>query len=799
MSEDFFSDGGPLSDFPPGILTAGQDDQRKLLLAAAGRFAEQGFRIIPVRWINEEGECACPRGAECPSPGKHPVHREWPQVASSDRLTVANWWRSDGGGTLSEWWPQANIGIVTGRESRVFVLDVDNYNGGFQTLSGYERRHGALPVTRVHSTARGGTHYFFRHPGFTVRNSAASVLGQGLDIRGENGFVVAPPSVSKYGLYELEPVHDIEAAPAPEWLLAALRSYDKDQTGESVAGAMPTEATGAARRYVEAAVEAESSRMREARSGTRNDTLNQCAFSLGTLGGAGLLSEDAAFSALRDAALAAGLDEGEIRRTFTSGWTSGLESPRNVQWQSMHGTWPARAMTEFGLADRMFDHWGDRLRWIPEWDSWALYEGGVWTPGSRNAGEWLAQAMIRALPDTEALSYDEDSDVNEDGTATTSPRARFLDWVAKQQKRGVCSNSARLAAGIPSMQMKQTSFNSEPMLLNARNGVIDLTTGELLRHSPDYRMTLQCAAPWRREDTPLWDAFLRRVQPDPAMRAYLQRVAGYCATGLTSEQVFFLWWGAGANGKSVAQAVIAHILGTYSQTMPVSALMASSVDDRIPNDVARMDGKRFLVAAESKAGVKLDEARLKGLTGGDTISARYMRAEWFEFKPVGKIQLSTNNKPEVSDDQAIWRRIHVIPWAVSIPEEERDGQLQQKLISLESPGILNWIVQGALAWRDEGLNKPEPVTQAGSEYRHSEDSVRQFIEECLRVVEPQVRGVNRDATTIWSAYEEWRRMNGREYLKQKTLTSRIQTHGHGYVNSGGWRGFPTLEVIVSGI
>jgi putative DNA primase/helicase len=354
------------------------------------------------------------------------------------------------------------------------------------------------------------------------------------------------------------------------------------------------------------------------------------------------------------------------------------------------------------------------------------------------------------------------------------------------------------------MRMDQDTFDRDLMLLNVKNGVVNLETGELLDHSPDFRMTLQAQAHYRRgEPAPLWEAFLRRVQPDAAMRAYLQRVAGYCATGRTDEQAMFLWHGAGANGKSVAQAVIAHVLGAYAQTMPVSTLMASTVDDRIPNDVARMAGIRFLVASETAQNKKLDEQRLKQLTGGDTVSARYMRAEWFEFKPVGKIQLTTNHLPRMSDDAATWRRIHLITWPVVIPEHERDGTLQQRLIGEESAGILNWIIEGALAWQQDGLSPPEGVLAAKEEYRVEEDVIAQFITAMIEVVEERRSDPARDTASLHQAFQYWAQtenLTAEAKMPRKAFTQRMRKHGETadpqfvYYRGGGWAGFPALQV-----
>ena len=793
----------PVAEVFSGDLTPEEDAFRAVLRDAAVGYARRGWRVIPVRWITDEGVCSCKRGAECPSPAKHPVHRDWPNVATSEPEDVAGWWREKPEGLPTEWFPRAGIGIVTGMDSGIFVLDDDTYAGGDQTLGAYERRHGDMPETRVHSTPRGGTHYIFRHPGFPVRNSAARVLGTGLDVRGEDGFIVAPPSIGANGSpYELNPAHDIDPAEAPAWLVDLLRGHDREQSGASISTLPPEGATSRARRYGESAVRANADRLRRATEGNRNSTLNEAAFSLGTLGSAGIVTEEVAWEALHEAALAAGLGEDEIRGTFLSGWRSGLKNPRQIHWNVIGQDWPVRARTGFGMADRMVDHYGDRLRYCPDHDGWMIYEHGVWRMGNPRAGEWAAQQMIRALPETEALSFDDIAvGAGRDGEQV-SPREDFIAWVGTQQSSRAVNEAARLAAGLPVMQIRQADFDADPLLLNVRNGVVNLQTGELLSHDPNQAMTLQAAAAfYPSEPAPRWEQFLRDVQPDPEMRAYLQRVAGYCATGLTVEQAFFLMNGTGANGKSVFQSVIAAVLGSYSQIMPVETLMASSVDGRIPNDVARMAGKRFLVASESHAGKSLDEARLKALTGGDTMSARFMRGEWFEFRPKGKLQLTTNHLPRMSDDSATWRRIHLIMWPVQIPEEKRDGYLQDTLIREEAAGILRWIIDGAVAWTQTGLQPPRAVRAALDDYRQAEDIIGQFLadDSAVRRVPPERHVQGRSTASLWSRYRLWAEQQGYPVMHQRNFTSRVKQHGFEAVRSNGWSGFPELEVVVPGI
>jgi hypothetical protein len=371
-----------------GPLSGDREERRVAILQAAMAYARRGWKVIPVHWVDDNGACSCKDGADCSNPGKHPIHMNWPKVASAETNIILDWWAPNRTLPATDWWPAANVGIVTGVMSQIFGLDNDEYAGGGLTLAKYAKRHGDMPVTRVHQTGSGGQHLIFTHPGFPIRNSARKRLGEGLDIRGEHGFLVAPPSVSAKGPYEVMPVHDIDPAAAPDWLLHLLQEEDHGQKGTLVAGAEPSSGTGIARRYAEAAMVGSAERMRKASPGTRNDTLNEVSFSLGTLGGAGLITEDAAWLAVHEAALSTGLDDAEIKRTFLNGWRAGLKEPRQIAWEAA-GDWPIRARTDIGMADRMADHFADVLRWCPERQTWMTYVNGVWLPGpSSTATGW---------------------------------------------------------------------------------------------------------------------------------------------------------------------------------------------------------------------------------------------------------------------------------------------------------------------------------------------------------------------------------------------------------------------------
>jgi putative DNA primase/helicase len=772
----------PGQDVPAatGPLSGDREARRVAILQAAMAYARRSWKVIPVHWVTDEGACSCKLGAECPSAGKHPIHKNWPNVASSEADVILGWWAKDRELPAEDWHPAANVGIVTGSVSQIFVLDNDEFAGGGLTLAKYAKRHGDMPVTRVHQTGSGGQHYLFDHPLFPVRNSARKRVGEGVDIRGEHGFIVAPPSVSGKGPYEVMPVHDIDPAPAPEWLLHLLREEDHGQRGTMIAGSEPSSGTGIARRYAEAAMQQSAERMRKAAPGTRNDTLNEVAFSLGTLGGAGLVTEEAAWLGIHEAALSSGLDEAEIKRTFLNGWRAGLKEPRQIQW-NLAGDWPIRARTDLGFADRMADHFADVLRWCPERKTWMTYVNGVWIAATPETGHWFAQHMMRRLIDTEGKAYDDEpgTEIGPDGNEVPapSPFEDFVHWVTtKAHTLKAIGTAAVLARGMPLMQISEFGFDPDALYLNCLNGVADLVTGKLLPHDPELRMTLQCPVSYMPGATaPQWEAFLAQVQPDPEVRAYLRRIMGYSLTALTGEQVFFLHHGKGANGKSVLFDVIGRIMGSYNQVVPVETLLATQVEGRVPNDVARMNGRRLLLAAETKQGKQLDEAKLKQLTGGETITARYMRGEFFEFKPVGHIHLATNHLPRMSDDGATWRRLQLITWDVTIPEGERDPDLANRLFREEGEGILAWLVQGAQEWRDMGLALPDSLKLAAQEYREEEDFVAQFVAACMTTdLPPKTGRVGSSVSEVWSFYNTWAVDSGAPAYKQRELTARLK-------------------------
>jgi putative DNA primase/helicase len=311
-------------------------------------------------------------------------------------------------------------------------------------------------------------------------------------------------------------------------------------------------------------------------------------------------------------------------------------------------------------------------------------------------------------------------------------------------------------------------WDSDPYLLGVKNGVIDLRTGRLRPGMPEDRITMTCPVVYDSSATcPRWEQFLRQIfGDDPELISYIQCAVGYSLTADVSEQCIFLAFGEGANGKSTFLKTISRVLGDYSRNLPFSAFEIGGRSS-IPNDIAALVGKRIVTSVETNEATRLNEGRIKALTGGDAITARYLYAEFFTFQPVAKFWLAFNDKPRVVDNShGFWRRIRLIPFVHTFNGKQADKHLDQKLIA-EAPGILNWAIKGALEWRKTGLVTPAVVEMSTVEYREESNSVAMFIDDCCCIE----AGCWVSSGDLFAAYCIWAKRQDEEYLLDRRAFS----------------------------
>jgi putative DNA primase/helicase len=333
---------------------------------------------------------------------------------------------------------------------------------------------------------------------------------------------------------------------------------------------------------------------------------------------------------------------------------------------------------------------------------------------------------------------------------------------------------AMIALAESELAIKPELLDSDPWLLNVGNGTVDLMTGELHPHRPEEFLTKLAPGEFDPDSThPVWNAFLERMVPDNDLRAFLQRAAGYTLTGDTSEEVLFFVHGPTAAGKSSYAEAQKATLGDYAATCDFETFLRKRSDGGVRNDIARLMGVRMALSLEVDEGRDLAEALVKNLTGGDTISARFLYQEFFEFKPSFKLWLVANDKPRAnSEDSALWRRILIVPFPVSLPEDERDPALKDLLVHDQHvrSAILAWAIRGLREWFERGLDPPDAVRQATEAYRDECDHVPEFLAECCTLAPNAAVATSR----LRERYATWCKATGNRQLSDRALASALQ-------------------------
>jgi putative DNA primase/helicase len=396
---------------------------------------------------------------------------------------------------------------------------------------------------------------------------------------------------------------------------------------------------------------------------------------------------------------------------------------------------------------------------VSPWKKWLFYDGKRWNPTASEQVRRLAHETVKHFYLLAAKEVDRD-------------RAKELaDWGNVSCRSSAISAMLKEASALLAIDPSQ--LDRDPWLFNCDNLTIDLRTQTARPHSKaDFITKISPVTYDPKATAPIFGKVLATALPQTSID-FIQRFAGYSATGSTKEQVISIWEGSGANSKSTINSPIQNALGDYAKTTRPETLMVKR-GDTIPSDLAKLKGARLVTAAEAEDGHKLAESAIKQWTGGDKVQARFMYGDWFEFTPEFKMLLLTNHKPIISGlEHAIWRRIRLIPFTVRIPDAEQDKDLPEKL-NRELSGVLNWILAGLKKWLADGLGYPEEVREATANYQAEQSVINIFLEtNCLTQPDAMV-----EAGKLFKAFDQWRSTEGQPKMTQTKFGTLLTQLGY---------------------
>jgi putative DNA primase/helicase len=623
------------------------------LLSAALSYAARGWAVFPLN-------------GKLPLKGSH-GHLD----ATTDAAQVRRWWTK---------YPDANIGLACSSTRGPVVIDVDGPEGDAAA------RLLQLPPTREATSGRPHRrHLYFDPPVSGVRISRQLHLRPELDILGDGGYVVAPPSIHPATKQPYRWLNSLAPVPFPESVIALLAPNGENK--KTSAPPLPKTLT----------------------EGQRDAQLTSLAGSMRRRGA----SEDAIYAALQEentTRCQPPLPDKQLRKIAHS----------IAQYEPAVTIEP---LDDIGNARRFVRLHGEDVRYVPKWRSWLLWDGTRWKhEATREAQRWAEDVIRDILAQAQANADDDDlvKRLTKHAASTASQRKRsdLLETVKHQRD----------------IVLTPDQLDAAPWLLNVNNGTLDLRTGRLGPHRREDLLTKLAPVTFDPAATcPLWDRTLARIMNnDTELVAFLQRAIGYSLVGDTQEECFFFCYGTGRNGKTTLLETIHSILGDYAILMDFSSLLLGRFH-RESRDTPRLAGIRFAMANETPTDARFDEATVKQLTSTDTIHARRLYQEPFTFRPTHTLWLRANDKPTVRDASvAFWRRIRFIPFTVCITPQEQIKDLGAQLLR-EASGILAWAVAGCMDWQRDGMAAPKSVLLATAQYRQEEDVIGEFISARCRI------------------------------------------------------------------
>ena len=652
---------------------------------------------------------------------KNPITTNGYKDASSDPDQIRTWWEKH---------PNSNIGLATGKDANLVVVDVDVKNdaGGMESLKQLQDECGDFDTLMVH-TPSGGLHFYFEYPqgNYDIRNAAG--LRAGIDIRANGGYVIAPGSSIDGNAYEFDNT-DKEIAELPPELLKILingkvRVKPKPMSSNKIYHAShPSSLIGI-------------------KKGVRDDAIfrRSCV----------LRKSDVPYDIAESQILIIAhncippFPDVEAIKCLKSAYSRFRPKTKNP--------------TDVGNAERLMEAHGDDIRHVYEYKSWIYWKDNIWITDQTGHMDRLAKQVAKSI----FLEAENETD------EIVQKALHRHAFASESQKR--LSSTVDVATTEKGAAISQSTLDSDPYLLGVKNGTVDLKTGGLIPSTKDQMITKQVNVEFdTNAQCPVWENALSQMMAgDQDVVEYLQRAVGYSLTGDTREHLLFFLHGFGENGKSVFINIIQRLLHDYAAQTPVATIMKKAKGS-IPNDIARLKGARFVSTTETEEDSRVGDAEIKHMTGGDIVTARFLHKEYFEFTPQFKLWVSGNYKPILGEDHGIWRRLILIPFEVTFDKRTRDDQLESKLFQ-ELPGILNWAIKGCLKWQSQSLkdNPPKKISNATNEYKADNDRIDSWTYDCC-AKDPSFIA---KSSELYESFRNWAFSNGESGMGHRTFSQKM--------------------------
>lgn len=731
-------------------------DYKSQVYIHAEAYIEKGMALFPIHGIRPSGSCTCSNSTRCSHPGKHPLtipglFENGVKGATKDLSKIREALKRH---------PNMNLGVATGAISNLTVLDVDGEEG-YESLDNLE-----LPGTIGQRTGSGGKHLFFAY-----RSDVASkVRGlPGLDTRGDGGYIVVAPSIHKSGgEYELDfDLSGDDFFRLPQMPDEVAKRFVKGGGARPLPIAKKAPDSGFSGIPADLLAQFEPVLIggTEIPKGGRNDSLFRMA---SAMRGEGMELDEIAGELLEKNAnlCKPPLNTSEVMTIVESAgkYPAGdKKAPQVLQAKPGISVSEASGVTELAMAKAISETYGGRFHHVSESGKFYILEQdtGLWI---EDFSGWLNRQFFALLQDGKEMAFALIRQRNDSGN-------KLLSAIMKAEKNNFISGAMSLLKALPSVTVRQNQFDANPLLVGFSGGkCADLKTGEIRQIRPDDYLTKTLGTNYNDlADCPTWERCMSEwTRNDADLVKFLQIWMGYTLSGLTEFQGLLFLFGGGANGKSVFISILTILLGDYARTLPAESLMMKGNDSSASNDVARLAGARLAVASELPEGRIFDENRIKSLTGGDMVSARFLYGEYFDFRPCLKLAISGNHKPVVrGNDNGIWRRIHLVPFLANVANPDPD--LTSKL-KKELPGILNWALKGWELYQKEGLNVPECVKRESAGYRQEMDIIGQWLEQ---KTEPLL-GNKIASADFYANFKEWAISNGFHTMNSSAFGRKLE-------------------------